>query len=295
LTAVKAAQLSRCYRHHFSSRRFTMSIKDILVHVDASPASDQRIQLACRLAHRFGAHLTGLSIRPRLDWFAMPPESGAAAMALVSWLDDLIAASERLGEQFKVFLKSNGVAGEWHMADGPPAFELTRWGNTADLVILGQSDPQHRTELRTPEDVVLGCGRPVLMVPYAGSFVHVGKTALVAWDASSQAARAAHDALALLAPTAKVSVLSVSPSEEQRASGERLAAGLARHGFSANAEIMRPRDLAPAEAVLSSTAEGSGDLIVMGAYSHTRVRELILGGMTRDMLRGMTVPVLMAH
>jgi nucleotide-binding universal stress UspA family protein len=133
------------------------------------------------------------------------------------------------------------------------------------------------------------------MVPYAGSFVHVGKTALVAWDASSQAARAAHDALALLAPTAKVSVLSVSPSEEQRASGERLAAGLARHGFSANAEIMRPRDLAPAEAVLSSTAEGSGDLIVMGACSHTRVRELILGGMTRDMLRGMTVPVLMAH
>ena len=88
-----------------------MSIKDILVHVDASPASDQRIQLACRLAHRFGAHLTGLSIRPRLDWFAMPPESGAAAVAVVSWLDDLIAATESLGKQFKVFLKSNGVAG----------------------------------------------------------------------------------------------------------------------------------------------------------------------------------------
>jgi nucleotide-binding universal stress UspA family protein len=272
-----------------------MSIKDILVHVDGSPASDQRVRLAGGLAHRFGAHLTGLSIRPSLDWLVMPPETGAAAVTVATWLADLEAAVEALGKEFTAFLKSEGLAGEWHMADGPPALELARWGNTADLVILGQSDPDHLSELRAPEDVVLGCGRPVLLVPYVGSFAHVGENAVIAWNGSREAARAAHDALALLAPAAKVTVLSVNPSEEQRESGERLAKGLLRHGFTVNAETMHAQDLIPAAAVLSRTADWAGDLIVMGAYSHSRVREIVLGGMTRDMLRSMTVPVLMAH
>jgi nucleotide-binding universal stress UspA family protein len=272
-----------------------MSIKDILVHVDVSPGSDQRVRLAAQLAHRFGAYLTGLSIRPSLDWLMAPPANGTAAIAVASWLADLIAAAQALGEQFTAFLKSDGVAGEWHMADGPAASELTRWGNTADLVIVGQSDANHLSELRAPEDVVLGCGRPVLLVPYAGSFTHVGENAVIAWNASREAARAAHDALALLAPAAKVAVLSVNPSEEQRESSERLAKGLALHGFSANAEMIHAKDLAPANVVLSRTADAAADLIVMGAYSHARVREMILGGMTRDMLRSMTVPVLMAR
>jgi nucleotide-binding universal stress UspA family protein len=269
-----------------------MSIKDILVHVDASPASDQRVRLAGRLAQRFGAYLTGISIRPSLDWLVGQPESGVAAATV---LNELIAAAEALGEQFTALLKSDGIAGEWHMADGPASPELTRRGNTVDLVILGQSDPDHLTELEAPEDVVLGCGRPVLLVPYAGSFTHVGENAMVAWNARREAARAAHDALALLAPAAKVAVLSADPSEDQRESGDRLVESLQRHGFSAIAATIRPNELSPSEAVLSHTADASGDLIVMGAYSHSRIREVILGGMTRDMLRSMTVPVLMAH
>ena len=234
-------------------------------------------------------------MRPSLEWLVMPPEDVVTATAMTKWLADLTAAVEALGEQFATLLNGEGVAGEWHITDGPPEAELRRWGSTADLVILGQSDPDHPSHLQAPEAVVLGCGRPVLLVPYAGSFARVGDNAVIAWNASREAARAAHDALPLFAQAAKVTILSVNPTDEQRRSSERLAQAFSRHGVSANPKAVSAKDLTAAEAVLSHTADDSGDLIVMGAYSHARVREIILGGMTRDMLRSMTVPVLMAH
>ena len=122
---------------------------------------------------------------------------------------------------------------------------------------------------------------------------------LVAWNASREAARAVNDALPILQRAATVVILAVNPHGGPRGHGEApgadIALHLARHGVKAEAEWFQAEDLAVGEALLSRAADLSVDLVVMGAYGRTRVRELILGGATRAMLQAMTTPVFMSH
>ena len=142
-------------------------------------------------------------------------------------------------------------------------------------------------------------GRPVLAVPYAGDFPVVGERVLVAWNASREAARAVNDALPLLAQAKMVTVLAVNPRFGIRGHGDVPAADialhLARHGVKAEAAHTASGDIADSQALLSYAADISADLIVAGAYGHSRAREVIFGGMTRTLLREMTVPVLFSH
>lgn len=271
-----------------------MSIKDILVHVDLSPACDERVRLAMRLAKRFKANLIGAFGLPSSEMVA-PPESGAAAIAVVTWLAELEEAAARLGQQFVANLRDAGIDGTWVAKHGPAGLEIARLARMTDLVVLGQRDPDHSTALTTPEDVVLACGRPVLMVPYAGRFDDVGENAIIAWNGSRESARAAHDGLPLLGRAKKVLVLSINPEPDQEELRDGLVRNLIHHGLDASSETHVVNGASPAEVVLSHVANIGGDLVVMGAYGHSRLRETILGGMTRDILRGMTVPVLMAH
>jgi nucleotide-binding universal stress UspA family protein len=248
-----------------------MAIADILVSLDTSPACGERLDLTFRLAHRFGAYLIG----------ACPEE-----------------AATTLGARFSAMLRQEELQGEWHAAAGPAAPYIARRARAADLVILGQSIPGAATGLDRPEDVILACGRPVLVVPYAGHFARCGENVLIAWNGSREAARAAQDALPLLAMAESVSVLVINPAEEADiALAEDVVLHLARHGLRAKTEVVHREfevvDIA--ETILAKRAELGADLLVMGAYSHSRLRERLLGGVTHDILRKMSVPVLMAH
>jgi nucleotide-binding universal stress UspA family protein len=269
-----------------------MQIKDILVQVDDLPAYPERLEVTLRLARRFGARVTGGYVVPAPDVVALA-DSGAAAVALATALAERDAATAAAAERFRARLRGHELLGEWRAASGFSAFHLARWAATADLVVLGQSDPDHPA-LEDPEAVVLACGRPTLVVPYAGRFETIGGVALVAWNGSREACRAAHDALALMAPGASMTVLSVNPDADAEPT-DRLVRHLERHGLAAKADEVVTKELSPAEVALSRAADLGADLIVMGAYGHSRLRELILGGMTRDMFRHMTVPVLAAH
>ena len=271
-----------------------MYIKDILVHVDLSPACDERVRLAMRLAQRFKANLTGAFVLPSME-MAAPPESGAAAIAVVNWLTELEEAAAKLGQQFVARLRDQGIDGTWVAKHGPARLEITRLARMADLVVLGQRDPDLPTALTTPEDVVLACGRPVLMVPYAGRFDDVGENAIIAWNGSRKSARAVHDGLPLLGTAKKVLVLSINPEPDQEELRDGLVRNLAHHGLHASSETDVVKGSSPAEVVLSHIANIGGDLVVMGTYGHSRLQKIVLGGMTRDMLRCMTVPVLMSH
>jgi len=249
-----------------------MSVKDILVHVDTSLPSDSRLWLADQLASRFNAYLIGVGV-----------DEDAPCLAAAK-------------EKFTKLLQRDGLQGEWHMAMGGGAGYVARWARDADLVILGQPDPAHPTGLDAPEDVILACGRPALVIPYSGRLGRTGEYVLIAWNGSREATRAAHDALPLMAISKSVTVFSVNPDDEKdEAPGDDLIRHFARHGVDATSETLRTEELSPAEAVLSRAADVGADLIVMGAYSHSRLRETVLGGMTRDILKHMTVPVLMAH
>jgi nucleotide-binding universal stress UspA family protein len=249
-----------------------MTVADILVYADPTAASAERLDLALRLAHRLEAYLIGVV-----------PEDAAA-----------------VGERFEKMLSNEALLGEWHMAIGLTEPFVTRWAHCTDLVILGQRIPDHDTGLYRPEDVILSCSRPVLVVPYAGRRPdRLGEHVLVAWNGSRQAGRAVEEALPLMNASSAVTVLLVDPDDELAdvELAQDLVAHLGRHGLNARTQVIR-RDLATSavsNTILTQVAELDADLLVMGAYSHSRFREIILGGVTRDILRDMNVPVLMAH
>jgi len=245
-----------------------MALTDMLVYADKSPACLERLDLTFRLAQRFTSYLVAVCPEEAVD----------------------------IGERFAKMLRQQSLQGEWQVAIGLPTSFVTRRSQAVDIVILGQRNPDQTTGLDAPEEVVIACGRPVLIVPYAGHVDRIGDNAIVAWNGSREAARAVQDALPLLAASASVTVLLVNPEEDADIeAADDLAVHLARHGLNASKLVVREEILAVSDTVLAQVAELSADLLVMGAYGHSRLRERVLGGVTRDVLRNMNVPVLMAH
>lgn len=275
-------------------------LKDILVHVDAGKTCGSRLQVAIGLARAHDAHLIGL--------YAFPQNSlpGYVKAEIRQELLEALAAGHEAAaaEARKVFddaCKRAGIAGEWRSSNGRVVDQLALHGRYADIVVVGQRDPEvFGSELdQMPDRLILSVGRPVLVVPYVGTFPTVGKDILVAWDASRLATRAVNDALPFLKTAKKVHLLAVNPAGGHDGHGEIPCADiglhLARHGVNAEASSIRAEDIAVGDAILSRAADFGVDMIVMGAYGHARWRELVLGGATHHILEHMTVPTLMSH
>ena len=277
------------------------AFKDLLVVLDTSRSCAGRLDVATGLAARFGAHLTGLYTSP-------PPQVPAMIEAQLTpelvemQMRTLGEATARVEELFKRRGEVPGFTSEWRSREGEPGEVATLHARYADVAIVGQVDPESDELGSTgdlPARVVLGAGRPVLVVPYAGTFKTVGQRVLVAWNAGREATRAVNDALPLLQGASKVTVLAVNPHGGLHGHGEvpgaDVALHLARHGIPAEASALRSDDVEIGALLLSQAADLDADLIVMGAYGHSRLRELVLGGATREILRSMTVPVLLSH
>jgi len=190
-------------------------LKDLLVVVDESPGSAQRIDLAVQLASAFGAHLTGLCVsetaelRPSI-LAQFPPEV----------LDMLSRVGHENADRLKVVWDGRlgaaaaDVSTEWRAVEGDSAEVTSVHARYADLTVLGQVDPDNPTGASDlPEQVILGSGRPVIVVPYAGTFKTMGQHVMVAWNASREATRAVNDALPILERAARVRVVSVNPED----------------------------------------------------------------------------------
>ncbi len=278
-----------------------MALKDLVVFIDSKPASERRAELAARLARAYDARLAGVHVisRPEMPGYM----HGAAHAKLFQALDD--AANERAAAAQKTFeavMGREGVNAEWRTARVSFIQDGIVHARYADLAIIGQIDAEDHSQFVpeiTPEDVILTAGRPVLVVPHAGRFATLGERVIVAWNASREAARAVNDALPLLARAKSVTVLSVNPvsgaTQHGDVPGADIAVHLARHGVSVTVEKTQTRDLDPSDVLLNRVADLGADLLVTGGYGRSRTRELIMGGVTRDLLRRMTVPVLMSH
>ena len=276
-----------------------MGLKDLLVHVDNDPACSARVDVAAVLAARHEAHLTGLH---PMGWPRLP---GYVELELpATFLDEQRRQLEGLARQaetrFHETTRRRGIQGEWRVDTGDIIGITKLHARYADLTIVGQGidlkDAPH--DLRfLPQELALGVGRPVLVVPRYGTFDTVGERVLVAWNGSREATRAVHDALPILKLATNVTVLSIDP---ERDTGERMpsadiALHLARHGVAAEGMSTLGLDISVGDLLLSRASDLGADLIVMGAYGHSRVREMVLGGATRHILQHMTVPVLMSH
>jgi nucleotide-binding universal stress UspA family protein len=279
-----------------------MAYKDLLVHVDDTRSCPGRMQAAADLAAAHEAHLTGVYI------IADPsPAAFVSGDMPEDLLDDLQwRARERADAalaRFAEIAARNQIAFETRI-DRVLYTELADALSTnaryADLAIIGQADPEDPAgPLYLPEEATLGSGRPSLVIPYIGPAPTLGQRVTVAWSATREGARAVNDALPILARAQAVDVVTVNPSEAPFGHGEEpgadIALHLARHGVKVEVQRIDTRELDVANAILSYVADRGSDLLVMGAYGHSRLRELVLGGVTRTILREMTVPVLMAH
>jgi nucleotide-binding universal stress UspA family protein len=281
-----------------------MSYKDLLVVLDSEAPARGRIELAAALAERFAAHLVGLYPVPTPE---APRHFGYYDPALLDpFFEELRAraheATNKTKETFEHVTGLRGISAEWREFPEGPEGDPALHARYADLAILGQLDPDRgEADLvrPRPEQVTLASGRPILVVPYAGNFDNIGRRVLIGWNATREAARAVNDAMPLLAGAEIVTVLTIDPHEGRSGHGELPGADislhLARHGVKAEIERTVSADLPVGEVLLSRAADLGADLLVMGAYGHSRARELLLGGATRSLLRSMTLPVLMSH
>jgi nucleotide-binding universal stress UspA family protein len=291
-----------------------MALKDLLVCIDPTTAGDTRLKLAFNLARANKAHLSGAYALPEAEaarrgptgFGGFPGMSGLADETspggAVSEVFHEAEVADRAEHRFKDELRIAGIDGEWHVVpDGDPA-ELIELAKSVDLTIIGQRPPSSRMDGAAwfrPNDVVVAVGRPVLVVPYAGTFKTVGKRTLVAWDGTREANRALNDALPLLADAQAVAVMFVGANEQDLEQHwpalERIVGHLQRHGVNATAEETVRGGLAISDILLSRAADLVADLIVMGGYHHSQLREALIGGVSRELLEHMTVPVLMSH
>ncbi len=278
-----------------------MSYQTILAHVDDTKHAASRVRIAAEFAFTHDAHLIGAAVSG-ISRFAF--QSGEAMQSdpnLAVHLEYLRKRAHHALELAEPIAKNIGVPSfEARLLEDDALDGLAMQARCSDLIVIGQTDPDEPAASLSdfPAYIVLNAGRPTLIIPHSGQFTGIGKRILIAWDGSRAATRALTDAIPLLqrADLVQLAVFNqaVAGSAPGPASGTDIALYLARHGV--KLELLPDRASSDiGNALLSLAADLSTDMIVMGAYGHSRFREIMLGGVTRTILGAMTVPVLMSH
>ncbi len=276
-------------------------IKDILVNLEHDVSRDQARDFAIAVAEAFDAHVAGVAFAyapefPSYMMLEIPPnivavmaeESKKAAEAAITRFDE--ATKRRLLSAEHRLVKTMGL-------EAPALFSAL--ARRFDLSIFMQSNPDGVTNDDMIESSLFESGRPVIVVPYIHKDGLKLDRVVCCWDGGRAAARAINDAMPLLVKADKIDLLIIendkTKSEATEIRGVEMASHLARHDVNVDVEIIPAPDIDVADAILSHVADESGTLIVMGGYGHSKLREIILGGETRAMLKSMTAPVLMSH
>lgn len=281
-----------------------MAYRVVAVHVNESRQLVERAKIAAQVAIDTGAHLVGVAGTGISDSLYMADLLGGGAAGLNVYRDFMKERTATALASFEAEADRAGVPFfEKRVIDDEAGTALCLQARYSDLLIVGQPDPDEAPpaeRAHMAEYVLMNCGRPLLLIPYAWKFGVVGKTAMVAWDGSLEAARAVSGAIPLLRQAKLVQVTVFNPEIGPRAHGEEPGADIAlyleRHGIEVEVARQHVGDqLDIGNAMLSHAADIGADLIVMGGYGHARFREVLLGGVTQTILRSMTVPVLMSH
>lgn len=280
-----------------------MSYKSILVQFSNIAHAERVLETAVGLAKRQKAFLIGLYVVPPI---VMPSPVVAEAWTVLFDVERKrqIENGEKIQKMFKKACKSARLKSEWHSAEASTsaADVVIKHSFCVDIVVMIQADPDSEdSSLQSDlvERVMLESGRPVMIVPYAGHFKSVGENVLIAWQPSREAARATFGTLPLLRDAKQVKILTINAKtkndEEESAGANQLAEALKRHGIKVDVSQTTSGRLSVSDELLSRASDYGADLIVMGGYGHSRFREVVFGGVTREILQTMTVPVLMSH
>lgn len=280
-----------------------MPIKTILVCLNAIERAAELLKVAGDLAVRHQAHLVGLYIVPGIHIYAVPSGVHGAIDVNKEQRAYYDSQTDQVHQAFEEAVRKTAVVGEWrhvHAETHQMAKCALEHCLRADLIVAAQS-PEEGFDSFEPEfaeTLVMESGRPVLVVPREGTFAPVGTHVIVGWNESPQAARACGDAIPLLQKADQVTIVSVNPavgSTAENLPGAELATMLSRHDVKVTTEKVSPRSGNVSETLLAKASDRGANLIVVGAYGHSRLREYVFGGVTNHLLQHMTVPVLMSH
>ncbi len=273
-----------------------MTLKNILVHVTETAQSKLRLETAVALCVAHDAHLTGLAVRavPELPPYSVGPIPDIILEPFEAQQNAAIAAASNL---FTSTVQRAGWTdrSSWTITEGNATDIVGIFARCADLTVTGQDvSDEDQWEISTI-DLVLRSGRPVLVTPHGIESAPVGKRVVVAWNASRESARAISDAMPLLETADSVDILTVAPDASGEIPGADIARHLAQHGVAANLKLLGDMGGETGSALLNYVSDTDADLLVMGAYGHSRLREYVFGGVTRHVLEAMQTPVLMSH
>jgi len=274
-------------------------IKDIIVNLglgERDPAGD----FAISVADAFGAHVLGMAfvydpIIPGSVMGGIPPQfieaqRAESEKAVRSAIARFEQAAKRVGVSYETRSVNASIAGA--------AERLGRLARRFDLAIVGQPDRDRTGPVEVvDEGVLFDSGRPVIFVPYIQKAGLKLDRVMICWDGSRAATRAVADALPFLQKAKQVEIVMVASKsgKNDEVPGADLGQHLARHGLKVDVKRITSPDIDITSTILSYAADSSADMIVMGGYGHSRLREFILGGVTRGILETMTVPALMSH
>ena len=280
-----------------------MTYKTILVSLNEVNRVAETTTAAVSVARQTGAHVSGLYVIPAVQVY---PSVGFEAAPQVfegnrSYFKDNAA---RVKQSFEETMRREGLSYDFHQIDARTpviADEVISAGRCADAVIVSATNPDEITGVERDfvEQVVMGVGRPVIVLPFKGDAKVSTEEIVVGWDGGREAARAAFDALPLMKKAGKVRIVRVDPQKDPSlrgsVAGADLAEALARHGVKAETQGFPTDGMDEGQALMRCADDCGAGLIVMGAYGHSRLTEFIFGGATRFVLTRMTRPVLMSH
>ncbi len=274
--------------------------RTVLVHLDSAKASTTRLKFATSVAHEFDATLIGITAaQPHMPVEVYESAMGAAVVD-PDYIDydrrRLEAEFAKTAETFKREAEGAGLETGWRASFEPTSDAIVRAAVAADIVVVGRGDGTPIPDMQTaaPGEVVLRTGRPVLIAP-EGQEACRPTNVLVAWKDSGEAQRAIADAIPFMKRASSVTVAAVRERKDDVVSGLDEALGfLLRHGIAAQSKTIDSKGSAGQD-ILDFAATAKADLIVAGAYGHSRWREWVFGGVTRELLLRSPVPCLFSH
>lgn len=271
-------------------------IRDILVNLSTANKNDRARDYALSLAEKFDAHIAGIAF----SYDPIYPMAGEVVPAM--YLDEQKLENEKAAKSAKAnFLKLTGMLrAECHSPSATvfgAANLFAKFGRHFDLNIVEQAGEKTFEYDCIIEAALFESGRPVIVVPYIHSKPVSLNRVLLCWDGSKPSARAISDSLPLLQGVGSIEVITIAERGKvtEDFPGFEIGQHMARHGLKINVKLIDVETINISDAILSYTADMSADLVVMGAYGHSRVREFVLGGVTADILSSMTTPVFMSH
>jgi len=271
-----------------------MSYKTMLAVLRSLKDCDPVLDTAIAFASQFESHLIGLHTEPSMQVAFTAPMEIPDPIAYQQDAEAAEARSAEIEEHFRHRCETEGISFEWRSLRSPSgdnAVSAVSSARRADLVIAQQRDPENTSDYADLEALVFESGRPVMFVPYVGTKTRQAKTVLIAWNGTREATRAVFDSLPMLEAAEKVEIFTVDPKDtlEQSAAvaGAEIAATLSRHGVNVTINSQLSGGVPAASIIENRMSDIQADMLVMGAYSHSRLREFLFGGVTHTLLDSM--------